>query len=217
MAEGNSTAVILPDARLLDELMMARHARLPLTHHRGLSVLLRSTAWTSDRSIRKQDSDRGPACTQTCTYVLTSKALLSSPLTYAAACSSNQWHDHDHDQKRAVAGRMDAGRPLLAGQPAGHHHECLPAHTRATTQRSFAFCESCGTCCCWAVLLKRSERHLCLCPCELLRRMPRRDWDWERTTSYELNGRHRRLFFSPPFISLITECLSESESPRGTS
>lgn len=111
---------------------------------------------------------------------------------------------------------MDAGRPLLAGQaPAGHHHECLPAHTRATTQRSFAFCESCGTCCCWAVLLKRSERHLCLCLCELRRRMPRRDWDWERTTSYELNGRHRRLFFSPPFISLITECLSESESPAG--
>lgn len=47
MAEGNSTAVILPDARLLDELMMARHARLPLTHTTG--------------DCLSSDQQRGPA------------------------------------------------------------------------------------------------------------------------------------------------------------
>jgi hypothetical protein len=48
MAEGNSTAVILPDARLLDELMMARHARLPLTH-------------TTGDCLSSSDQQRGPA------------------------------------------------------------------------------------------------------------------------------------------------------------
>jgi len=72
----------------------------------------------------------------------------SSPLTFfffcpgpvlLRACGSNQCHDHD--QKRSVAGRMDAGRHAAArrpGRPATTMSACLRTRTRTARRRSAA-------------------------------------------------------------------------------